>query len=70
MRKLTLGVAAAAAVLTAAPAMAQIGYPGGPSGDAYGYTDSYRAYDYDQGPAWRGYHRWRERGRFVEPGWR
>ena len=53
MRKLALGIAAAAALLTAsAPAMAQVGFYAGPGGVGIGvggpYYDGY--YDYYGGP--------------------
>jgi hypothetical protein len=64
MRKLAIGLVAAAAVLTAAPAMAQIGFYAGPGGVGvgvgapgpyyrcgYDYPCERRYYDYYDGPA-------------------
>jgi len=78
MRKLALGLVAAAAVFTAAPAMAQVGLFAGPGGVGvefgapgyyqpygYGYYNApygYGYYDYYGGPAWRG-HAWHGHGR-------
>jgi hypothetical protein len=62
MKKLALGLVAAATLLTAAPAMAQVGFYAGPGGIGIGvgppyYGSSY--YDYYRGP-----------GVYVAPGWR
>jgi hypothetical protein len=75
MRKLALGVAAAAALFTlSAPAMAQVGFYAGPGGFSVGfgapyygyYPYRYRYYDYYGGPGivvgprWhRWHHHWR-----------
>ncbi len=61
MRKLVLGVAAAAALLAASvPAMAQVGFYAGPGGFAVGVGRPYYGgyYDYYGGP-----------GVVVRPGW-
>lgn len=70
MKKLTLGIAAAAVLATAAPAMAQVGFYAGPGGvgvnfgGPYGYYDDgyyaapYGYYDYYNGPVWHGGHDW------------
>jgi hypothetical protein len=56
MKKLALGVATAAVLLTAAPAMAQVGFYAGPYGVGvgapyYGYDRPYGGYyDYYDGP--------------------
>ncbi len=60
MKKLALGVATAAVLLTAAPAMAQVGFYAGPHGFGvgigapyYGYDYPYAGYyDYYDGPAY------------------
>jgi hypothetical protein len=66
MKKLALGIATAAVLLTAAaPAMAQVGFYAGPGGvgvqfgGPYGYyRHPYRSYyDYAPGPVWHG-HAW------------
>lgn len=65
MRKLALGLIAAATLLGAAPAMAQVGFYVGPGGFSVGFGAPYYApygyYDYYGGPyitpAWR-YHHW------------
>jgi hypothetical protein len=50
MRKLTLGIVAAAAVLTAAvPAMAQVGFYAGPGGVGIGVGAPYYGYGYPNG---------------------
>jgi hypothetical protein len=63
MKKIALGLVAAATIFTAVPAMAQVGFYAGPGGVGfqfapphryyydydYGYTP-YRYYDYDSGP--------------------
>lgn len=74
MRKLALGIAAAAALLTASvPAMAQVGFYVGPGGFEVGvappaYYGPYGYYDYYDGPAvvvgprwhhWHHWHHWR-----------
>jgi len=75
MRKLALGLVAAATLLTAAvPAMAQVGFYAGPGGIGVGvgappYYGPYSYYDYYGGPGvymarpgWRwhrGWHHWR-----------
>jgi hypothetical protein len=64
MRKLALGMVAAATLLTAAvPAMAQVGFYAGPGGFGVGvgapYYAPYGYYDYYRGP-----------GVYVAPGWR
>ncbi len=63
MRKLALGFVAAATLLTAAPAMAQVGFYAGPGGIGVGvaapYYSPYGYYDYYGGP-----------GVYVAPGWR
>jgi hypothetical protein len=70
MRKLALGVIAAATLMTAAaPAMAQVGFYAGPGGFGVGvgapyYGNPYGYYDYygGPGPYWNGhpyYHHWR-----------
>ena len=75
MKKLVLGVAAAAAIFTAAvPAMAQVGFYVGPGGvgvgvggpywGGYGYPYGYGYYDYYGGPGVYvapGYRRWHHR---------
>lgn len=74
MRKLALGIVAAASLLTAAaPAMAQVGFYAGPGGFGigvgapyYGYYDNpYGYYDYYGGPGVvvgpRWHHRWHHR---------
>ena len=67
MRKLTLGVVAAVALLAAAaPAMAQVGFYAGPGGVGVGIGPPYYGpyggyYDYYGGPGvvvTPGYHRW------------
>ncbi len=66
MRKLALGIVAAATLLiAAAPAMAQVGFYAGPGGVGvqvggpyYGYPYGYGYYDYYGGP-----------GVVVTPGW-
>jgi len=68
MRKLALGIVAAATLLTAAaaPAMAQVGFYAGPGGVGVGigapyYGYPYGYYDYYGGPGvvvTPGYHRW------------
>jgi hypothetical protein len=69
MRKIALGIVAAATLLTAAaaPAMAQIGVYAGPGGVGVGigppayYGPPYGYYDYYGGPSvvvTPGYHRW------------
>ncbi|MGB6537597.1 MAG: hypothetical protein WBF58_16735 [Xanthobacteraceae bacterium] len=67
MRKLALGLAAGAMLLTAAvPAMAQVGFYAGPGGVGIGvgapyygpgYHDYYGAPGVYAAPGWR-YHRW------------
>jgi len=71
MRKLALGIVAAATLLTAAPAMAQVGFYAGPGGIGvgvggvgapyYGYGYPYGYYGY-AGPGWGRpwgyYHHW------------
>jgi hypothetical protein len=67
MKKLALGLVAAATLLTAAPAMAQVGFYAGPGGvgvgfggpyySPYGYYDYYGGPGFYGGPAWR-YHHW------------
>ena len=69
MRKLALGVIAAATLMTAAaPAMAQVGFYAGPGGFGVGVGAPYYGYPgyYDYyggpGPYWHGhpyYHHWR-----------
>jgi hypothetical protein len=70
MKKIALGIVAAATIFTAAPAMAQVGFYAGPGGigvqvgppqryyydDYYNYPNAY--YDYYGGP-----------GVVVTPGW-
>lgn len=60
MKKLALGIATAAVLLTAAPAMAQVGFYAGPGGIGvqvgppyryYGPNYGYGYYDY-YGPSW------------------
>jgi hypothetical protein len=62
MKKIALGLVAAAAIFTAAPAMAQVGFYVGPGGIAVGVPGPYyrcgydypcdrRYYDYYDGPA-------------------
>ncbi len=46
MKKLALGVATAAVLLTAAPAMAQVGFYAGPHGFGVGVGAPYYGYDY------------------------
>jgi hypothetical protein len=68
MRKLALGIFAAATLLAAsAPAMAQVGFYAGPGGFGVGVGAPYygpRYYDYYGGPGvyvapdWRYHHRW------------
>ena len=67
MRKLALGIAAAATLLAAAaPAMAQVGFYAGPGGVSVGigppyYGPPYGYYDYYGGPSvvvTPGWHRW------------
>jgi hypothetical protein len=67
MRKLALGIVAAATILTAAaPAMAQVGFYVGPGGAGVAvgspyYGAPYGYYDYYGGPGvvvTPGYHRW------------
>ena len=80
MRKLALGVVAAATLLTAAaPAMAQVGFYAGPFGFSVGgpdwggqpyrgyYYDAPRVYDYD---APRAYDYYDAPPAYVAPGWR
>jgi hypothetical protein len=65
MKKLSLGIATAAVLLTAAPAMAQVGFYAGPGGvgvqvgGPYGYSDNgypHEYYDYyGSGPNWHGH---------------
>ena len=63
MKKLALGLVAAATLLTAAPAMAQVGFYAGPGGVGIGFGAPYYGggpyYDYYRGP-----------GVYVAPGWR
>ena len=63
MKKLVLGLVAAGTLLTAAPAMAQVGFYAGPGGIGIGvgapYYGPYGYYDYYAGP-----------GVYVAPGWR
>jgi len=86
MRKLALGVVAAATLLTAAvPATAQIGFYAGPGGvgvgvgQAYGgyyYYDTPRAYDYYDAPRAYDYYdtppayEYDAPPAYVAPGWR
>jgi len=76
MRKLALGIASAAVLLTAAPAMAQVGFYAGPGGVGvqlgapYGYYHSYPYrgyYDYyaAPGPVWHG-HSWHHHDHFRD----
>jgi hypothetical protein len=70
MKKLAVGIAAAAVLLTAAPAMAQVGFYAGPGGvgvqfggpyygSGYGvYPYRHRYYDYYNGPTWPGPRVW------------
>jgi hypothetical protein len=66
MKKLAFGIATAALLLTAAPAMAQVGFYAGPGGAGiefggpYGYYNGYQGpyYDYYGGPVWQGHGRW------------
>lgn len=69
MRKLVLGLAAAAALLTASvPAMAQVGFYAGPGGfevgvgppvyGPYGYYDYYGGPAVVVGPRWHHWHHW------------
>lgn len=69
MRKLVLGIAAAAALLTASvPAMAQVGFYVGPGGfdigvgppvyGPYGYYDYYGGPAVVVGPRWHHWHHW------------
>jgi hypothetical protein len=61
MKKLALGLVAAATLLTAAvPAMAQVGFYAGPGGVGVGVGAPYGYYDYYGGPP----------GVYVAPGWR
>ena len=68
MKKLALGLVAAATLLSAAPAMAQVGFYVGPGGfgvgvgapyyyGPYGYYDYYGGPDVYVAPGWR-YHHW------------
>jgi hypothetical protein len=78
MRKLALGIAAAATIFTAVPAMAQVGLYAGPGGVGvqfggpygyYGYAPYRGYYDYAPAPAY-GWHRheWHGHGRIhAEP---
>ena len=64
MKKIALGLVAAATIFTAVPAMAQVGFYAGPGGIGfqfgpphhyyydydYGYTPYRYYYDYDSGP--------------------
>jgi hypothetical protein len=61
MKKITIGILTAAALFTAGPAMAQVGFYAGPGGVGVGvgapgpyYRDGYYRdqgyYDYDRGP--------------------
>jgi hypothetical protein len=65
MKKLALGLVAAATLLTAAPAMAQVGFYAGPGGIGVGVGAPYYGgpyggyYDYYGGP-----------GFYAAPGWR
>lgn len=62
MKKLALGLVAAATLLTAAPAMAQVGFYAGPGGVGIGFGPPYYGpsyYDYYGAP-----------GPYVAPGWR
>lgn len=71
MRKLALGLVAAATLLTAAvPAMAQIGFYAGPGGIGVGVGGPYYGpgyYDYYGGPGvyvgprWHRWHHWHRR---------
>ena len=54
MRKLALGIATAATVFTAAPALAQVGFYVGPGGPSVEVGPPYRHYD---GPYWRHHYR-------------
>jgi ABC-type nitrate/sulfonate/bicarbonate transport system substrate-binding protein len=61
MKKLALGLVAAATLLTAAvPAMAQVGFYAGPAGVGVGVAPPDGYYDYYGGPP----------GVYVGPGWR
>jgi hypothetical protein len=69
MKKLALGVVAAAAIFTAVPAMAQVGVYAGPGGVGvqFGAPDYYAApyegyYDYYGGPVPGPTVRWHEHG--------
>jgi len=67
MRKLTLGIAAAAALLAASvPAMAQVGFYAGPGGIAVGVGGPY----YGGGPYYDGYYDYYGGPVVVRPGWR
>jgi hypothetical protein len=75
MKKLTLGIATAAVLFTAAPAMAQIGFDVGPGGfgvevgPPYGYHHP-RYYDYYGQPGWEGGHRYWHGRHFNHGPWR
>lgn len=58
MKKLALGIATAAVLLSAAPAMAQIGFYAGPGGVGVGVGVPRPYYDYDRcyGYSCRGYY--------------
>ena len=56
MRKLTLGVATAAVLLTAGSAMAQVGFYAGPNGIGVGVGAPGPYYSYDYGYPYRGYY--------------
>jgi hypothetical protein len=68
MRKLALGIAAAVTLLTAVPAMAQVGFYAGPGGVGVQFGAPYGYYDYYGAPY--GYYDYWGPGVVVHPGWR
>lgn len=65
MKKLTIGIAAAAMLASAVPAMAQVGFYAGPGGVGvqvgspyYDYYAPRGYYDYYRGPVWHGHPGW------------
>jgi hypothetical protein len=72
MKKLALGITTAAVLLSAVPAMAQVGFYAGQGGLGVQFGEPYRHYDYYDyspgpyydhyaAPDWRWHHGWRYR---------
>jgi hypothetical protein len=66
MKKIALGIVAAATIFTAVPAMAQVGFYAGPGGIGIGVGPPAPAYDY-YGPGYYDYYG--GPGVVVTPGW-